>query len=303
MTYVNTLSSHDLEIQETACVISDALNLVSDGPNNELHFSDIPHEDNQSAVSVTIFDTSTWDRFSFDTVYETDSADAPAWNKPARLLHSGPTRPFDYLSVDYFYNMLFLPEPSRGTDVDSFKSYLISTLRLSSIPRLVTHLDNRRFTLSEEFKFLFRECPVSDVLHLLVEHWNEYSEWIEMDTHKRHNPVQVESHENLLKDMRNSLVRTQHGLKSLRQIILSSLDPHIKRLEIPVTTIDIEGSEDRSLRRKLGLLGIKVEADLDYYLSCLFSLADQGGSPEQNAILHVYEHIQSRYEDDEVAVL
>ncbi|KAI0849615.1 hypothetical protein F5Y00DRAFT_261400 [Daldinia vernicosa] len=263
--------------------------------NNELHFSDTAEDLNQKSATVTIVDTSTSDMFTFDSVYEARAVDT---RQPATSTKSNAQRHFSLLDESYFENLIV-------KEKQSFRSYLISTLHLSEIPRLVREsigVAKQSYFLSEEFKFLFKECPVSDVLYLLSEHWNIYSEWIEMSSSKRQDPNIVDSNKKLLNDIADSIVRTLHGLSPIRNTVLPSLDPRIMELQIPIPILDIDGSEDQSLRRKLGCLGIKVDADIHYYLSCLASLGLQQGSPDDDAILYIYEQIQYRYEDNEEAV-
>lgn len=53
-----------------------------------------------------------------------------------------------------------------------------------------------------------------------------------------------------------------------------------------------------ALRERLSLFGVYVENNLDYYLSCLYYLQEQC-SPDFETIAHVYEQVQSRYDENE----
>ncbi|KAF3057207.1 hypothetical protein GL218_06286 [Daldinia childiae] len=252
--------------------------------NNELHFSDTAEDLNQKSATVT------------DSVFETGTVGV---DQPATSTKSSVERHFSLLDESYLENLIV-------KEKKSFRSYLINTLHLSEIPRLVREsidFGNRCYFLSEEFKFLFKECSVSDVLYLLSEHWNIYSEWIEPSSFRQKHPNTADFNMPLLHNIKHTIVHTLHGPAPIYNTFLPSLDPRVEELQIPIPILDIDGSEDQSFRRKLGCLGINVDVNIYFYLACLTSLGLQQGSPDNDVISYVYEQIQSRFEDDPDSVM
>ncbi|KAI1388885.1 uncharacterized protein F4822DRAFT_443674 [Hypoxylon trugodes] len=187
----------------------------------------------------------------------------------------------------------------------TMKSYLVKTLHLSDIPRLVSFRGGYSkyvYHLSEEFKFLLQECTISDIIDLLHSHWKSYSPWIELDVSTTQNEEAVRSNASLIRDIGASIVQTVHGFSPLSKTVLPKLDSRIDELELPIPSLDISNSEDKTLRRRLACFGIKVENDVWYYIRCLESICQNQGSPEYETISYIYEQIQSRYDNHESAV-
>lgn len=182
-----------------------------------------------------------------------------------------------------------------------WKVFLIETLKLSTIPRLVTYsVDTKRdsFALSEEFKFLFRECDTSDILHVLNENWHTYSEWIESDITPFQDSGPSSSREALVNAIKATIVKTGDRLSCLSETVFPGLDAYLEEHLPSLPVLDIETPKDRSLRRRLSLFGILVENDVDYYLFCLRRMQVEY-SPDLEILSHVYEHIQIRYNGNE----
>lgn len=202
------------------------------------------------------------------------------------------------------------PERPRPNDVkpDNFKawrSYMIKTLHLSEIPRLVHFPDassRYKYHLSNEFKFLFEACSPSDVLHLLNEHWTSYAKWLEPGVAELKDIDAVESHERLLEEIGSCKVPTRYGIHQLCDTVISGVDTEMDSFDMPTPVLEMRKSQDKSLRRRLGVFGIKVDNGLEYYLACLQGLQKQNYCPEDCAISYLYEQIQARYsgKEDEV---
>ncbi|PVH69089.1 hypothetical protein DL98DRAFT_626637 [Cadophora sp. DSE1049] len=215
--------------------------------------------------------------------------------------HQEPTKPSPNSSkwpIDLhpdYTNLDAAPKEQQWPD------FLIGTLHLSEIPRLISwpNGDLDKYCLSEEFKFLIRECPVSDVLNLLNDNWREYSVWIEKYDH----PEAAEkrrSRKNLVKDVGASLVSTRSGCLPLCETALPGLDLRIDELEIPAPILDMDmvQSQDRDLRRRMSYFGIKVENDLHYYIMCLSTMQRCYTFPDKNAVSYLYKHIYWRYDEN-----
>ena len=187
------------------------------------------------------------------------------------------------------------------TDTDEeWMSYLKESLKLSAIPRLVTlAADTSRmsFSLSEEFKYLFRECHTADVVQVLNDNWRTYSSWIEPDATQPNIDRLLSCKTRLLNDLKGTAVKTRNGISSLCKTIFPNLDVFLEeQLQLPI--LDLEKTKNKLLRQRLGLFGVIVEADIDYYLFCLRWLANQH-SPATTILCYVYEQIQSRYDGNE----
>ena len=192
---------------------------------------------------------------------------------------------------------------SAKTDIfKAWRAYMIKTLHLSEIPRLVRFEDSscrQKYHLSDEFKFLLQACSPADVLHLLNEHWTSYAEWLELGATAQKDANAVASNQHLLEEFGSCKVQTRHGIHSLRDTVLPGLDAQLDDLGLPTPVLDMQNSKDRTLRRRLGIFGIKVENDLQYYLTCLQVLQTQQYCPDHAAVCYIYEQIQSRYSSKE----
>ncbi|KAI1094358.1 hypothetical protein F5B19DRAFT_490478 [Rostrohypoxylon terebratum] len=186
------------------------------------------------------------------------------------------------------------PHPQGKEDVEA---YLIKRLHLSKIPRLVSfphHYSKCDFKISEEFKFLLQECPITDIVNLLCSHWNTYSYWIHQ------NPFLMQSRnanarERLLIDIRHSIVQTLNGPSPLSETAIPMLDAKVSELGIPIPTLDISNPNDRTVRQILAIFGVKVVNDLDFYMACLKSIREHHKPPQHETISYIYEQINARY--------
>ncbi|KAK4443440.1 hypothetical protein QBC34DRAFT_311031 [Podospora aff. communis PSN243] len=217
---------------------------------------------------------------------------SPSWmrNFWRRLTKKGDRREVDSFSPDGFA---------------AWRTYMIKTLHLSEIPRLVKFPDKscrQNYHLSDEFKFLFQACPPSDVLHLLNEHWTSYAEWLEPSGTALKDSVVLESNKRLLEELGGCKVPTCYGIHELRDSVLPNLDADLDGFNMPTPVLEMPDSEDKTLRRRLSIFGIKVDNDVEYYLACLRALRKQKYYPEYDAISYLYEQIQARYsgKEDEV---
>lgn len=191
---------------------------------------------------------------------------------------------------------------SRTQVGDHWRVYLVKSLHLSEIPRLVsfpTCFSKAIYHLSEEFKYILQECPITDVLHLLHIHWKSYSYWLELDISKKHDADRIRSNKNLIRDIGDSIVRIPRGQSPLRETVLPMLDSRVHELNIPIAALGIKDCKDSVMRGRLAFLGIGVERNVRYYIHCLESFRQQSGSPDHEAISYVYHQIQKQYDDNE----
>ncbi|KAM3089563.1 hypothetical protein ACMFMG_001147 [Clarireedia jacksonii] len=212
----------------------------------------------------------------------------------------------DYLAVNDFptlfdpltynilpLNCLFDPELFILTFYKGWVSFLTETLGLSRIPRLVyppPKGSDKAPSLSEEFKYLFRECSVSDVLHFININWQTYGRWIEQDVAK---PAMSE----VAREIGNLIVDTSIGPARLADSVFPKLDALIED-EVGLPILRIHKAKDKNLRKRLSCLGIMVDNDFQYYIACLRSLKDKLQLPDKETVAHIYEQIQFHYDEN-----
>ncbi|KAI3316471.1 hypothetical protein HD806DRAFT_517477 [Xylariaceae sp. AK1471] len=218
--------------------------------------------------------------------------DSPA----ARVFHKLQER-FSVIHDNYFSGLN--PESQKRCLL-----YLVKNLHLSEIPRLVSTSkvgSNQIFRLSDEFKFMFQECRISDVLHVLIENWHSYSEWIELNSFQRRNPESVASRNRLINMIGDTLVRTNIGPVPLGDTVLAAVNSRVEELGIPLPILDVDNPMDKLLQQRLSTFGVTVDSNIDYLLICLKSLQEHRIFPDFDTISAVYELIQSQYDDNEDA--
>jgi len=210
---------------------------------------------------------------------------------PAVRLLSGLRKYFPFLHDDYF--KIF---PSDA----NWPKWLVKTLHLSCIPHLVKPLGNKlNYTLSEEFTLMFRECPTSDVLHLLEENWSHYSKWILTPTQPTDKTKKQcdDSASRLRREIGAMKVLTKTmGRLPLRDTVLPMIDPDLEK-SICIPSLELEESQDIKWMN-LSHFGVILKADCHYYLRCLFALQDLL-KPDVIILAYLYEKIQERYNDNE----
>lgn len=152
------------------------------------------------------------------------------------------------------------------------------------------------FDLSEEFRFMFRKCATIDVLQLLRDNWQHYSQWIDGAHMKWQSPDFLESSNRVKKSLRNSVVLTTSGYLPLEETVLIEIDRELKDMcSIPALSVEDPLHMDW---RFLSHLGVSTSPDIHYYLRCLAAVSKSTGV-DVDKIAHIYEKIQSRYPGNE----
>lgn len=218
-----------------------------------------------------------------------------------------------------------IPERSGFHAHDEWHSYLGEMLKVAKLPRLaVTSKDPRdsgAYRMSDEFRFLFSNCDVSDVLHLLISNWYKYSSFIEVSgtgDKEREKELQelrdaiwpAPHHEDsedraftlpglnsmLLRDLQRILVRTNAGIKPLHSCVLPDIDSRFENdPDICLPTLKL-GQCSAEVKARLKHFFISVEADALYYFKCLDALKGAKTPPSYEIVSQIYAEIQSRYE-------
>lgn len=174
------------------------------------------------------------------------------------------------------------------------RDYLKDVLQIWSIPRLVEYESVDNFHLSNDIKVLFEVCQASDILQVLCKYWQCYSRWITQDV--RESESKSRSRFSLLRNIGKMTVKSRIGSFMLRETMLSGMDPDVER-EILLPTLDLE-IHDGFARQGLKQLGITVETDINYYLSCLRHIRHEH-SPRKKVVSYLYEKIQDRCDGHE----
>jgi hypothetical protein len=154
----------------------------------------------------------------------------------------------------------------------------------------------KTFTLSEEFTFMFRECHSSDVLQLLRDNWNHYSQWIDGAHMKWQNNDFLKSSTKLRNSLGAYLVQSAKGPLPLQETVLPMIDPQFDegRL-IPAVNIKEPQHPEWTLLIHFGVI---IKADIHYYLRCLISISGEH-CPDVDSVAYIYEQIQARYKENE----
>lgn len=184
--------------------------------------------------------------------------------------------------------------------LSGFMRYLVKHCGLAAIPRLVTtdDFDYDTFRLSDEFTYLAEVCRSSDLVQVLMDNWNHYSEWIEPDLSRRRSPKWKVSREKLIRAVQNtSLVISDGSRVRLDEIVLSGLDPLLDDAETSLPVLDYEAG-DETIRSRLSLFGILAKKDLDYYIRCLKSMRSCNPEPQTRILAYIYGQIQAHYDSE-----
>ena len=185
---------------------------------------------------------------------------------------------------------------------DRWLSYLTTNLRLAKISRLTTpsrNVTEETFLLSDEFKYLFRELPASNVLNVLNKNWQSYSKSLEPDTSETLNPSIDEM--KLKQEIMDTKVRSRIGPVSLSKCILPGVDIFLEEhIKLPI--LDVENVSDERFCQRLRFLGVQIEKTVAYFGRCLQFLKERC-EPSHEILSHIYEQLQIRYEDNEDIIL
>lgn len=171
---------------------------------------------------------------------------------------------------------------------DSFVDYMACTFGVSIVPRLVgwntTKCD---FSLAREFRGLFRTYHASHIFQLIVDNWNFYSPWIELEELHINCEECVDSRQNLLKDIRHSPSHLEHGLGTkILDTVLPDIDPFVQCAGIPLAVAKVSNCGDTTVRYRLQCLGVITRKGYAFYSKCLNALRKQR-NPSQHLVAYV----------------
>jgi hypothetical protein len=152
------------------------------------------------------------------------------------------------------------------------------------------------FDISDEFTFLFRECHTSEVLQLIRDNWQHYSQWIDGAHMKWQSPDFLKSSAELRTSLGSCLVQSARGSLPLQETVLPMLDIELNDGCL-IPAVDIKNPSHPDWRL-LSNFGVIITADVHYYLRCLISIAE-GACPDVDQVIDIYEKIQARYAGSE----
>jgi hypothetical protein len=103
----------------------------------------------------------------------------------------------------------------------------------------------------------------------------------------------------LKKQMASFTVQTLRDSLPMRDTVLPKIDLRLdERGSIPAVVLHEPASAGWTF---LSNFGVSMKNDIHYYLRCLVSLS-QDINPDIDDIAHIYEQIESRYQENEVLV-
>lgn len=181
---------------------------------------------------------------------------------------------------------------------ESFVAYMAHTFGVLTVPRLVEWNTNKcDFSLARDFRGLFETDHSSHIFQLVVDNWNLYSPWIELDEFHKDCETCLNSREHLLKDIRESSAHPEHGVGTqILDIVLPGIDPFVHYAGVPLAVAKVCNPEDTDVRYKLQYLGVITHKSYAYYLKCLNALRKQH-SPSDQLVAYIYQQIEAYYAD------
>jgi hypothetical protein len=168
--------------------------------------------------------------------------------------------------------------------------WLRKFFNLSTLPRLAFPPLGSSFVLSDDFKFIFKKCPSSEVLLLLRDNWSHYSKWIEEDRTQDTKSESNRSRSGVRKELALMEVKCHDGIyHPLGETSLPGIESdmdissHLPILKVP----------KRENRKWVMFqsLGVAVDESLRFYLLCLVSM--KGSEVPMEKVSYVYQRIQA----------
>lgn len=174
---------------------------------------------------------------------------------------------------------------SNLTMRDDFVDWLVECQNLSRIPRLVSLLDESRFSLSKEFQFLLDTYPSSRILLLLRDHWGCYAELIDGSYDHPHR--------------KDSMLKLREQLGSMKVTCRNNTVEFLNRTFLPlsgfqhedylsVPLLDVPDPNDCNWSF-LSLLGVTIKVDVEHFVQQLQAL--QTDEPSLDRVASLYHQI------------
>ncbi|GAB1312416.1 hypothetical protein MFIFM68171_02626 [Madurella fahalii] len=208
-----------------------------------------------------------------------------------RTLSMELAREFHFIHSDY--------EKALAAEGGAWVAWLQTNFRIATTPRIQSaNMDaGGKYHLSNEFRYLFQNCPSPDVLTLLRDHWAQYSEWLE-------DPKQgsvsraagaAKSKAAIKGEIMSMTVETLQGAAQLATTVLPGLDQEVDKC-VHARVLGLPDPENL-LWSILGIFGVAVRRDVQYYLQYLKALQLQ--RPLKESVAHAYRQIHAEYSGNE----
>ncbi|KAM0411027.1 hypothetical protein ACHAPD_010851 [Fusarium lateritium] len=157
-------------------------------------------------------------------------------------------------------------------------------------------------TAHKDRKALYQALGIATIGkdQLLEDEWHTYSKWLGPGGENAVSYSNYDTAGDLLSTkVKNLEVLTSRGRQRLCTTFVPGLDDLVA--DVPIPILDIKGDIGKVTRERLRLLGVTVEKDIRYYLSCLRALVDQV-SPDVETLTYIYERIQAHYNDEDILI-
>lgn len=182
-----------------------------------------------------------------------------------------------------------------------FVNYFARTFRISTVPRFVESEtpNSCDFSLSKDFQGLFEKFPASHILQLILDKWEFYSLWIELDELHKHCEGCINSRATLLGDIAKAPSCVEHqSYIRVMDTVLPDVDFLIQDGSVALPVLQVSGSEDEAIRHRLRYLGVTTHQGAAFYLTCLKEIGRQS-TPSEQHVAYLYEQLQGYYAGDQ----
>ena len=155
------------------------------------------------------------------------------------------------------------------------------------------------FDMSEEFLYMLRECQSSDVLDVLKDNWQHYSQWIGGVHMSWQSAEFLESCLQLRKKLGSWEVVSACGMRQLCETVLPAIDQQLDQ-SAGIPAVDVKDPRHTDWKL-LDYFDVVLVANVQYYLRCLIATAEYGHT-DIDHVAYMYEKIQSFYRGNEHVV-
>jgi hypothetical protein len=195
---------------------------------------------------------------------------------------------------------------AAGENCESWVTWLEEKMEVATIPRLVQFTPDRGFKMSEDFEFIIKNLPSSDILQLLRDNWAEYSRYFDPDRMLKWNKEEMnlkfdstqftECATDLRKKLESMLVTCTTGKKQrLDATFLPSRELFLLAQEgMPFVYVP---DPDNAHWEVLKTLGVSVKVDVSFYVRCLERLQLED-SDDGIRVAKLLNTIQLRCDDE-----
>ena len=198
---------------------------------------------------------------------------------------------------------------AEGANRDGWITWLETVMDVATMPRLIQATQDKGFKLSDDFEFIIKHSPSSNVLLLLRDNWEEYSNFLNPDQAKKWDGQALMSGHDSSKGIACA-INLKHKLGSLLVTCTNGKKHRLDTTFIPskellvasqedVPFVDIPDANDLSWQ-VLEALGVSIKVDILFYLRSLERLASEG-SDDDIRISELLNMIQLRCDDEDEA--